>query len=365
MDIFLSSEKSSKELGRYISSVVIPVLPLLIGNCIFSLLLWMMEAVRLSITAPFVYQILELLNSEIYFVLPFLIGASACRRLEVKVLPGLILVATLLEPPLREMAISLSLILKDPQVITGMQLAILPLLLVIYLYSKITSWLEKISKLYYVKKWMPYISMVIVAVLVRFIIYPIGNFLDNLLSVGILFIFLSLPVCGSMVLGLLSPLLHLCGFLFGGFPVTIASLQIDEVGYLLGPGLLAACVCQGTAAIYYALKEKEVSLRRRDLVCGILGFVAFLTPVLLVVNVRDKKLLASGMMGGFFSGLYYGIFQVVRFTNTLHLLIGLVLGIVVTIGCIQVLQPVFDSEGMLLLGEEETLTNQVQQYRIK
>ena len=365
MNVFLSSEKRSKELGQYISNVVIPVLPLLIGNCIFSLLLWVMAAVRLSITAPFVYHILELLNSEIYFVLPFFIGASACRRLEVKVLPGLVLVASLLEPSLREMGINLLSILKDPGVITGMQLAILPLLLVIYLYSKISSWLEKISILPLVKRGMPYLSMVIVAILVRLIIYPIGDFLDNLLSVGILCIFLTLPVCGSMVLGLLSPILFLCGFLYGGFPVTITVQQIDEVGFLLGPGFLAACVCQGTAAIYYAFKEKEGSLRRRDLMCGILGIFTFLTPVMLVVNVRDKKLLASGMMGGFFSGLYYGIFQVVRFTNTLHLLIGLVLGIIVTIGCIQVLQTSIEPEEMLVLGEEEILTNQVQQYRIK
>ena len=365
MDLFSLEEKSENSLGKLISDIASPVLPFLVGNCFLTLFLKLLFILRVDVTVPHLYQVLALFNGEIYLVIPFLLGASACKRFETKVIPGLFLVAVLLLPSLKQMGMSLHGIIRDPQSIVEMQLGIFPLLLVIFLYSKLERKLGKI-RLHKVFQWMvPYVAMLIVLFAVKYVVVPAGTFFDNLFSVGILTMFVIFPLGASAILGLLSPILLLFGFLYGSFPATFVFQQLDEAGFLIGPALLGACVCQGTVAICMAFKESNKTMQRKEIVCGTLGFFLFLTPVLLAINIRNKKVFAAGLVGGCFTGIYYGIFGVIRLTNTVHLIIGLILGILCTLYSVHLLQPETEPTYSPSIEEQDTLTKVTQQYRIK
>ena len=365
MDFLLSKYKGISKIGQFISNVVVPVLPVIIGNCLLSLLIGIMSVLRFPVIAPNIYRIIALFNGEISILIMFLIGTSACKRLNSRVIPGLVIVAAFLYPALDELSISLPIVLSDPMTISGIQLAILPLLLEIYIYSRTTQWIMHINPLPRIGKLLPYLSMGVVISITWLFIYPLGRFLDDLFRVGILCIFLTVPMIGSIILGLLSPILCLMGFLFGDFPMTVSFWQLKDAGFILGPSLLSACICQGTAALCVSVKEKEKSLRQREVVCGILGFFAFLMPPLLAVNLRHTKVLAAGLAGSFSSGIYYGLFRVIRVNNSIHLFVGLLIGTAVTIYAAQLFQTETEDEFHPSLQEQDSLTNLKQKYKIK
>ena len=273
--------------------------------------------------------------------------------------------ATLLYPSFYKMDISFSSIIKEPMIVNGMQLAVLPLLVIIYLYSRITKRFEVLKPLPLFNRLAPFVSMGLVIAITLFLIYPIGVYMESLFRLGILCTFLAVPMLGSIVLGLLSPILMLLGFLYGEFPITFGFWQLREAGFLLGPSLLSACVCQGTAALCMAVREKGRELQGKEVICGILGFFAFMTPALLAVNLRNGRYFAAGMVGGFVSGVYYGIFHVIRVTNIPILSIGLVLGIAATVYTVQFLLAETGDESVPSLQEQDALTNLAQKYRIK
>lgn len=365
MERFFVNKLKEDALGQSISQMVLPILPILVGSSILSMLIFILSAFLWDIKSPFIYQILNFLSGELYLMIPFLLGAFACIQLRVKIIPGLLLVASMLYPAFQEMGLDLAAILGNPHIINGMQLAILPLVMVLYLYGKLTKWLKDLIKLASLQPVVPYISLIVMVAAIEFLIYPLGRVLDQIYSVGILMIFLTIPVLGSTLLGFLSPLLFLVGFLYGDFPVTMSYQLLNQVGFLIGPGFLAACVCQGAAALSVATREQDTIFRRKEILCGILAFFTFLTPVLLVVNLRDKRIVGAGMVGGAFSGLYYGIFRVEEFTNTIQLIIGLVIGMAVTFGMIRFLEPDTKAAEATMAEQQETLTNHAQKYRIK
>ncbi len=351
-------------VGTYIASVVVPVLPVLLGNCILTILVFLLAGLNLAGKMTIILQSLTMLNSVVYLVTPFLIGASACRRVNRNALPGILLVASLLYPVYRTLDVQWTFLIKDPGSLTGMHLAILPVLLVIFLYDRLDCYLHDRLFLQPIRLLLSPFSLLLIVAFIQIILYPAGVYFDRLLSVGILFIFVAFPPVGSAVLGLLTPLLLMAGFLYGDFPITVVLEQLNRTAFLIGPGFYAACLCQGAAAIYTAIREKDRRIRRRGLFCGCLSLVGFLTPVILAVNVRYKHSLVAGMLGGCLCGIYFGIFGVVNLSYSIQLMVGLLLGVIITIVLLFLMRPAKEEE-VVTPTRQGILTNYPQKYRIK
>ena len=98
----------------------------------------------------------------------------------------------------------------------------------------------------------------------------------------------------------------------------IQTIQYATLGYgtILGPGMLASNIAQGTAALVVGIKSKNKDLKQLGFSSGVTGLMGITEPALYGVNLRLKKPLYASMIGGCAAGLYAGITGIHTFSST-------------------------------------------------
>lgn len=98
----------------------------------------------------------------------------------------------------------------------------------------------------------------------------------------------------------------------------IQTIQYATLGYgtILGPGMLASNIAQGTAALVVGAKSKNKDLKQLGFSSGVTGLMGITEPALYGVNLRLKKPLYASMIGGCAAGLYAGITGIHTFSST-------------------------------------------------
>lgn len=298
----------------YLSDIVMPVLPLLVGAGFLKIVLAILLYFNAMSTEGMLYLYINYLADLILCFFPFAIGVSACYRMKGNPFYSILIVGVLFQPYIYErIQMGTIPLLQVPIQMAQCSVGVIPIIVAIWITNQCNHVIRKgvpSERMHYIR---PVLTMGIAVTVVLLIIGPFSTLLNNVITTGFVIILYVARWATPVIVGIFAPVLLLLGVLYGQLPfgaVLIATSGFDQA---MGPGLFLFCISQGVAAICVGVNAKENRLKRLSFVSGALALFGISEPAMLGVTMRYQKPFYAALLGSIAGGLYYGITGVARF----------------------------------------------------
>lgn len=307
----IHKEKKKKEnifnqIIDAISNIFSPILPAIIGAGMMKCILSILTLTKIVSPNSGVYIVFYMISDAAFYFLPFLVAVSASRRFHLNEFIGLSAAGVLLYPTLingaaKHLPPINFLGLKIPYL--GYSSSVVPIILVVWLMSFVYKYVDR-----YMPKVLrfiltPVITMIITIPIGLFALAPLGNYLGELLSTILDWLFTYAgPVAGFVLAGL-NPLIIMTGMHYAIMPIAIQNLARTGYDNFWLPFALISNIAQAGAlfALGFKFKKSEdKSIAFSTCVSAILGVTE---PGLFGVNLKLKKPLYAAMAAGGVGGL--------------------------------------------------------------
>lgn len=312
LDVNLTENKVTiRKIIDFISGTFVPVLPILVAAGLVSAVLNIATTFLGLNPESGTVVVLNAINTAGFYFLPIYIGYSAAKNLNINPFMGAYLGAILLTSTINGVENLNFLGINIPTV--NYQNSVIPIILgVLFMYfvyrilDKIV--IEQIK--YFVN---PLVAILIVTPITLIVLGPLGGIIGNYLAIALTWVNNKLGWLSVGLIGALTPLLVITGTNQALFPVVFAGLA--EFGYeaFVMPGMLAANVAVGSAALatYFVIREQKS--KALALSSGITGVMGITEPALFGVLLKFKKPLLGAIIGGGVGGLFAGIVQLKQY----------------------------------------------------
>lgn len=293
------------DIVDFISGTFVPVLPILVAAGLVSAVLNIATTfMGLSADSGTVI-ILNGINSAGFYFLPVYIGFSAARKLNINPFMGAFLGAILLTSTINGvdgldfLGISVPMISYENSVIP----IILGVLFMAFIYKTLDKVVPKEIN-YFIN---PLVAILIATPVTLIILGPLGNVLGSWLASGLGWVNTKLGWLSVGIIGAVTPLLVMTGTNQALFPLVFAGMA--DFGYeaFVMPGMLAANVAVGAAALATFVVSKKNDTKALALSSGLTGVMGITEPAIFGVLLRFRKPFFGAMIGGGIAGLFAGI----------------------------------------------------------
>lgn len=298
-----------------IAGIFSPIMPVIAGAGMIKALLSILVLFSAIDKEGQLYYFLSFIADAGYYFLPVYLAASAARKFHCNMFMAMMLGGMLLHPNFSALGSSGDIVsvIGLPVRITTYSSSVIPILLIVFAYSYVERFFEKIlpSALKFVLK--PLCSLLVMAPVSFCVLGPLGGIVgDGLVSV-LLAIQDFAPWVLPTVIGAFMPFLVMTGMHYSLLPAYVNSLSALGYETIIGPGNLPSNIAQGAAALCVAIKTKNLDFRQLATSAGLTALLGITEPALFGVNLRLKKPLLAMAIGGGLGGLYAGITGVRRF----------------------------------------------------
>lgn len=309
-----SSDSEDKETGIInkilgtITAIFTPVIPALAGSGMIKALLAVLKLFGVVSVDSQTYTYLSFLSDTVFYFLPVILAYSAAKRFKCSPYLAAVLGASLLHPSFS------ALNTGDPVAFFGIPIrmisygsSVVPILLIVFAQSYIEKFAKKISPNAVKVFLVPLITLVVTSLLAFSALGPVGNYVGEILAVGMNFINDKAGWLIPVIMGTFCPFFIMTGMHYCFAP--IQQIQYSTLGYgtILGPGMLSSNIAQATSSLVVGLKSKNKDLKQLALSSSATAFMGITEPALYGVNFKLKKPLYASMIGGGVAGLYAGI----------------------------------------------------------
>ena len=299
-------ENIFNEIIDAISNIFSPILPAIIGAGMMKCILSILTLTKIVSPNSGVYIVFYMISDAAFYFLPFLVAVSASRRFHLNEFIGLSAAGVLLYPTLingaaKHLPPINFLGLKIPYL--GYSSSVVPIILVVWLMSFVYKYVDR-----YMPKVLrfiltPVITMIITIPIGLFALAPLGNYLGELLSTILDWLFTYAgPVAGFVLAGL-NPLIIMTGMHYAIMPIAIQNLARTGYDNFWLPFALISNIAQAGALFALGFKfrkSEDKSIAFSTCVSAILGVTE---PGLFGVNLKLKKPLYAAMAAGGVGGL--------------------------------------------------------------
>lgn len=309
------SEDGKKSIGGtivdFISGTFVPVLPVLCAAGLVSAVLTICTTFFGLSTKSGTYTVLTTINNAGFYFLPIYIGFSAARKLGMNPIMGMYLAAILVHKNID--GVKGLNFLGIPITQATYNTSVLPIILGVLFMYYVDKLADKISPKEIKFFSRPLITILITTPVVLIVLGPLGIILGNYVAAALTFVNVHLGWLSVGLMGALTPLLVMTGMNQALFPVVFASFAKFNYDAFVMPGMLAANVAVGAAALAVAIKCKNKDTKAMALSAGLTGVMGITEPSIYGVLVRFKKPFIGAMVGGGVSGLFAGIVHLKQF----------------------------------------------------
>lgn len=263
------------------------------------------------------YLILYAAADGVFNFLPVLLAFTAAQKFKTNQYLAVLIAFALVYPTITTAAaagtsltfLGLPVVLASSGYVT----TAIPILLAVYVQSKLEPLVNKIVPTALKTVLVPLIILVVMVPLTFLALGPLGTIVGNILGSGFHGVYNFSPLVAGFIMGGLWQVFVMFGLHRGFLPVML--LNMSQLGYdYITPMLLASVVAQSGAALAVALRTKDVKLKS-------LGFSAFLTalfgitePSVYGVNLPLKKPFFSACLAGGIGGAVIGFGGVKTFS---------------------------------------------------
>jgi len=289
----------------FISGTFVPVLPILVAAGLVSAVLNICVTFFDLSSETGTYTVLNTINSAGFFFLPAYLGYSAAHKLSINPMMGMYLGAILVHSNIDGVA-GLEF-LGIPITQATYNTSAIPIVLGVLFMSVIEKfndkWIPKEIR-FFAK---PLITILIATPVTLIVLGPLGVICGNYVAIALTFINTQLGWFSVGLIGALTPLLVMTGMNQSLFPLVFAAMAADGYDAFVMPGMLAANVAVGAAALAIYVKSKNKDTKALSLSAGLTGVLGITEPSIFGVLLPFKKPFIGAMAGGAVGGLFAGI----------------------------------------------------------
>ena len=262
----------------------------------------------LSVKSP-IYVTVSAMADSAFFFLPVLVGFAAAKRLGSDPMIAAVIGGFLVYPQMitwgKSMTTMFSLGSWNFQFL-NYSYSIFPMILAAWLAKECEQWLKKVLPSYLQMIFTPLITILVVSTITLVITGPIIQGAANGIAVFINWLVSASGWVGGLIIGAFYQLLVIFGLHWGVVP--LVAQQIASTGQSsLNAIICATMVSQGAAVLAVAIKSKKADMKELGIAAAISAFCGVTEPAIYGINLRYKKVFASGCIGSAFGGLVTGL----------------------------------------------------------
>ena len=262
----------------------------------------------LSVKSP-VYVTVNAMADSAFFFLPVLVGFAAAKRLGSDPMIAAVIGGFLVYPQMitwgKSMTTMFSLGSWNFQFL-NYSYSIFPMILAAWLAKECEQWLKKALPSYLQMIFTPLITILVVSTITLVITGPIIQGAANGIAVFINWLVSASGWVGGLIIGAFYQLLVIFGLHWGVVP--LVAQQIASTGQSsLNAIICATMVSQGAAVLAVAIKSKKADMKELGIAAAISAFCGVTEPAIYGINLRYKKVFASGCISSAFGGLVTGL----------------------------------------------------------
>lgn len=255
----------------------------------------------LSVKSP-VYVTVSAMADSAFFFLPVLVGFAAAKRLGSDPMIAAVIGGFLVYPQMitwgKSMTTMFSLGSWNFQFL-NYSYSIFPMILAAWLAKECEQWLKKVLPSYLQMIFTPLITILVVSTITLVITGPIIQGAANGIAVFINWLVSASGWVGGLIIGAFYQLLVIFGLHWGVVP--LVAQQIASTGQSsLNAIICATMVSQGAAVLAVAIKSKKADMKELGIAAAISAFCGVTEPAIYGINLRYKKVFASGCIGSAF-----------------------------------------------------------------
>lgn len=315
-----STEKSGIIAAFFgtLTAIFQPIIPALAGSGMIKALLALLVALKLVDPGSQTYQIFNAFGDALFSFMPFILAFSAAKRFKCNPYVSAVLAGVLLHSSFTRLNTGdpVHLFSIIPVTMISYGGSVVPILLIVWVQSYIEKFANKISPKPVKIFLAPMITIIVTGIIGITIAGPLGNLVGQVIAVGFNWLNDYAGWVIPVLMGTFCPFFVMTGMHYCFAP--IQTIQYATLGYgtILGPGMLASNIAQGTAALVVGIKSKNKDMKQLGFSSGVTGLMGITEPALYGVNLRLKKPLYASMIGGCAAGLYAGITGIHTFSST-------------------------------------------------
>lgn len=262
----------------------------------------------LSVKSP-VYVTVNAMADSAFFFLPVLVEFAAAKRLGSDPMIAAVIGGFLVYPQMitwgKSMTTMFSLGSWNFQFL-NYSYSIFPMILAAWLAKECEQWLKKVLPSYLQMIFTPLITILVVSTITLVITGPIIQGAANGIAVFINWLVSASGWVGGLIIGAFYQLLVIFGLHWGVVP--LVAQQIASTGQSsLNAIICATMVSQGAAVLAVAIKSKKADMKELGIAAAISAFCGVTEPAIYGINLRYKKVFASGCISSAFGGLVTGL----------------------------------------------------------
>lgn len=315
-----STEKSGIIAAFFgtLTAIFQPIIPALAGSGMIKALLALLVALKLVDPGSQTYQIFNAFGDALFSFMPFILAFSAAKRFKCNPYVSAVLAGVLLHSSFTGLNTGdpVHLFGVIPVTMISYGGSVVPILLIVWVQSYIEKFANKISPKPVKIFLASMITIIVTGIIGITIAGPLGNLVGQVIAVGFNWLNDYAGWVIPVLMGTFCPFFVMTGMHYCFAP--IQTIQYATLGYgtILGPGMLASNIAQGTAALVVGIKSKNKDMKQLGFSSGVTGLMGITEPALYGVNLRLKKPLYASMIGGCAAGLYAGITGIHTFSST-------------------------------------------------
>ncbi|MGL4337457.1 MAG: beta-glucoside-specific PTS transporter subunit IIABC [Turicibacter sp.] len=295
-----------------IAGIFTPVIPAICGAGMLKALLVLLTTFHWMSPESQTYYFLNFISDAAFYFLPVMLAFTAAQRFKCNQFLAVTIAGVLLHPSLQALggAEEAVLFLGIPVTIANYASSVVPIILAVWVQSYVERFADKISPKPIKVFIKPLLTILLVAPIALIVLGPIGTYAGDVVAAGLNIVNDKAGWLPPLLMGIFSPLIVMTGMHYSLMPV--AFQQMMSVGYVTLdlPGMLAANVAQGGAALCVALRTKNKALRQLAASTGLTAVLGITEPAMYGVNLKLKKPFYAVMIGGGLGGLYAGVMSV-------------------------------------------------------
>ena len=342
-------------ITKILSDIFVPILPFIVATGLLRGLTGMIESSHWAAPGSAWMAMLELFSTSALLILPVIIGFSAAKKFGGSpvlgaFIGGLLVHSEVLKPEVVEIHSPEWLdVFGVPAASTGYQGTVIPILMSVYLMSKVEMGLKKVVPPSMALFVIPLITVLFTGVVSLLAIGPIGALIGHLLTQNLEAVYThGAGFIGGFLFGGLYPLIVVTGLHHTLHAVEFSLIADPKVGVnFLLPVWSMANIAQGGAGLAIYFKTRNKKLKESAIPASLSAFFGITEPVIFGMNLRLRKPFIGGCIGGAAGGAYvlfahvaansYGLTGLpmlvlaapLGLANLIHYLIGFV----ISVGC--------------------------------
>ncbi len=306
------------QFARTLSNIFVPIVPAIVASGLLMGLIGMIEVFQWASPESSIMIMLDIFSSAAFIILPILIGFSAAKEFGGNQILGAVIGGILTHPSLLNPSMLGYELPKYMEILgfniplIGYQGTVIPILLSVFIMSKLEVGLRKVISNAFDLFFIPFLVIISIGIVSLLVIGPISLIIGDMMTSVFEFIYKFGGGFAGFIYGGLYSLIVITGLHHTLHAVEMELLANPDIGVnFLLPIWSMSNIAQGAAGLAVYIKTKNERLKKIALPSAFSAYLGIIEPVMFGINIKLVKPFIGAAIGGAFGGVYVVLTHVV------------------------------------------------------